>query len=154
MVSELFRLSPRELTKNTTDEVPPTDPAEEAVAYQNLWSTPPENELPSYISTYEEQRTSRTSNIAPGGASGDFSKSAETLLHGNEHPVSQHTPVFVSQPSGLALQDQESTEARMANFGHLFSGPIDFGPMLDHDSLILAGNGNENGHDIFDFSWS
>lgn len=135
------------------DEVPPTDPAEEAVAYQNLWSTPPENELFTYASTYEEPRNSRASNIAPDGASGQFSRSAETPFQGDEHPVSQIVPGFVPQPSGLGVHNQEAVEARMVNFEHLFSGPIDFGPMLDHDSLILGGNGNENGHDIFDFSW-
>lgn len=152
VVSELFRLSPREPTESETDEVSPKDPEEEAVAYQNLWSTPPENEPPTYISTYKEPMASEASNIAPDGASGQFTGSRGTSLQGGEYPVRRQMPGFVAQPPSLAVHEQEHIGARMANFEHLFSGPIDFGPMLDHDSLMLAGNGN--GNDIFDFSWS
>lgn len=152
MVSELFRLSPRESTENATGEVSPKDPEEEAVAYQNLWSTPPENELPTYISTYKEPMTSDASNIAPDRASGQFTGSAATSLQGGEYPIRRQMPGFVAQPPSFAVHEQGYVGVHMANFEHLFSGPIDFGPMLDHDSLMLAGKGN--GNDIFDFSWS
>lgn len=155
MVAELFRLSPRESTENATDEVSPKDPGEEVVAYQNLWSTPPENELPMYTSTYKGQMTSGASNIVLDGPSGQFIGSGGTSSQGGEYPVRRQMPGFVAQTPGLAVHEQEDAGARMSNFEHLFSGPIDFGSMLDHNSLMLTGNGNgnENENDIFDLHW-
>lgn len=151
IVSELFRLSPRESTEAATDEVSPKDTEEEAVVYQNLWSTPPENELPTYISTYKESMTSR---VDPDEASDQFTGSAETSFQSGEYPARRQMPGFVPQPLGLAVHEQRDVPAGMANIEHLFSGPIDFGPILDQDSLMAAGNGNGDGNDIFDFSWS
>jgi hypothetical protein len=121
-------------------------------AYQNLWSSPPENELPTYLPAYQESATPSASNAATDEATGRLTGSSGTSLQGGGYPNGLRIPGFVAPPPGPVVHEQEDVEARMANFEHLFSGPIDFGPMLENDSLMLAGNGN--GNNMFDFSWS